>query len=101
MKLTSLQAAQFMEGGCTTADITSLKGRNLSTVLLAHLSHAEGSELYKILISLQVSSQPIAAALVTLPKSAHVDARPCTQPLYAQFQGTISCGCDVLTLSSY
>ena len=45
------------EGGCASADTAALKGQSLSTVLLAHLSHAEGAELYRIFISLQVISQ--------------------------------------------
>ena len=58
MSFSSHQAKGCREGGHANADIAALKGHSLSTVLLAHLSNAGGSELYRIFVSLQVSSRP-------------------------------------------
>ena len=56
IRQTSLQGQLAMNGGSSGTAFPFQKGQNLSTVLLAHLTHADGPELYRMLMSLQVRS---------------------------------------------
>lgn len=56
MNINSLKTEAHTKGGRTSVNVASMKGHSLSTVLLAHLSNADGSELYKVFMSLQVHS---------------------------------------------
>lgn len=58
MNISSLKTEELGNGGRTSDDIAALKGHSLSTVLSAHLSLAEGPELYRIFTSLQVRRKP-------------------------------------------
>ena len=63
MNTKSLLTHEYTNGGRTTLNVAALKGDSLSTVLLAHPSHAEASELYKILISVQVHTFSASASM--------------------------------------
>lgn len=51
----SVSAQASMNEAPSKTDISSLKGQSLSTVLLAHLGNAQGADLYRIFMSLQVN----------------------------------------------